>query len=242
MRAWHSVAGAVLVLVLVLGAACHRERPFGPADRLWRLDDFRRLAATEGCGPLPRYGSPQFARMTDLGALDVIDPPGRPVAERMATLVDFVDVERTLLKRYAMACGDPASALAVATTNLELYARLLPLTEAFLATFPPDDPSRDVRLQGLDEMKEGVVDSATGAALMVRGNHYAKPLRDVGHRLGTVLATLRAALAPGALDGAIGNLDVPADDDDDASRRALREELRAALHLAATADAQQPMR
>lgn len=224
-------AGVAVALFVLSASGCRdRARSPGPGDRPWTAADFKRVAATTSCGGLPTFGSPGFARMTDPSAIADVAPPGQPFVTRLPALMDYQVALAAIFKRYAMACGDPRAALVMDAALIELVVLELPLFDQFLAGFAPDDPTYATRVHGRDQVVQGLVAMATGAALTVRGTDFTAPLPGVGLRLGTALARAQALLPADTLAGAVGNLDVPADLDDNAYRRALRTELRAGLH------------
>lgn len=195
--------------------------------------DFQRVAATTSCRDLPAFGSAAFARMTDPAVIANLAPPQQPFMTRIPALMDYQDAMASIFKRYAMGCADPRAALVTDAAMLELVVVELPLLDQFLAGFAPDDPSYAARVHGREQVVQGLVEMATGAALTVRGTDFTAPLPGVGLRLGTALARAQALVPAGTLAGAIGNLDVPEALDDNPYRRALRAELRAGLHAPA---------
>lgn len=218
------VAGIVAPL-----AACRDGTPGGPTDRAWTTADFERVAAASSCAALPTSGSPAFARMTDPHVLDTLVSAEQAPAARLGGLIDYQNALAAITKHYA-SCGDLGGHLAMATALIELMAFELPVADAFVATLPADDPTREVRAGGVAKMREGLQGMATGIALTVRGSRFPRPVPGVGRRLGAALARVVPLMPAGALDGALGNLDVPEDGDDDRNRRALRADIRAGLH------------
>jgi hypothetical protein len=220
----------VVTIVVALAAACGSGPRVGPTDRPWTIADFHQVAGTSSCGRLPSFGSPAFTRMTAPSVPDDLDPPDNPVHVRIPALLDYFETMNAIFKHYVTGCGDVPAALAIMASILEGAVRIAPLMDAMLETFSPDDPTYATRMDGLAQFKQGLVTMATGAALMVRSTNFAAPVPGVGRRLGAALARLKRRLPDGALDSALGNLDVPEGDDDNVHRRALRADIRTGLH------------
>lgn len=220
------------LLALALLAACGNGKsapPPMPGDRPWTVDDFGRLAAGSGCAGLPQPGSPAFDRMIDPSVLAMIDPPGRPVGDRLSSLIDYQGLMSAINKRY-IGCTNADAMLALSVMNLEAAAREIPLVDELAATFSPQDPDYAARMDGLAQMKDGVVSMATGASMVVQGGPFASPMPGVGRRLGVALARARDWIGPVQLAGALASLDVAPDTDPDPNRLAIRREIVDGLH------------
>jgi hypothetical protein len=224
-----SAARALVALALAAAACGRSSKPLPPGDRAWTLADFEKLAAATGCGGLPRPGSAAFHRMTDASVLPAIDPPDRPIDERLGTLLGYQEAVNAIGRRY-YECSTADSVLAMSTLGLEVVVREIPLLDQLRASFSPADADYAERMEGLEQVKRGLVQMTTGAALTVRGSRFTTPLPGIGRRLGEALVVARAWLPPGELDAALGNLDVPPADDSDPNRKAIRAEIYAALH------------
>ncbi len=223
--------GVLLALVLLVSCDRARDRAFGPADRPWTTADFEQLAATQGCGSLPRSGTERFERMIEPAVVATLAPADGSDPQRIPAVLAFVDAVRPIFQRYSD-CRDLVGVLGVNTMMIEATGQMLPLMATFVARFPSDDPSYQARVAGLEQVRAGLVAMARGAALIVTDNEFRAPVPRLGLRLGAALARARTLLPAGALDGAIAGLAADPALDPNPHRRALRADIVAGLGAA----------
>lgn len=194
--------GAILVAALLAGC----DRGGGPSAPVARatLDDYVALAtAAEDCATAPGGDAPAFRAVVDPAALPAA-ADGAPMA-RIDRLAPYGDALADAMRRY-FACGRYLEGLELVTAHFHYFAQMVAATDALLATFAPDDPTYQVRVDGKAEMLAGARQVIGGVGLMLTDLAPAPGLEAIAGRLGAAIAAARAASPPGALDAAIAEL------------------------------------
>lgn len=145
-------------------------------DRTWGADDYTRavnvLTQLEAEDPtlLPRYHSETsgdvFARLIDPDNASFLGKDTLAIEMRVGVALEMQVEVKNLLFLYLR----PASNNVVFDDELAellgyLVASSADLADAmtiFMASLPPDDPNREIRLQGLERMRTGFAEMAAG--------------------------------------------------------------------------------
>ena len=139
-------------------------------DRVWTgrdMDQARKVVsklAGEDASKLPRYESPRsgkvFARITNPDALASFNRPELTVEERLRAVTEYANPLTGVLMVYMLA--DPGGQT-LASEHVELFGislraavLMVPLTEAYLLTIDPNDPTYPTRQIGREGMRQGL--------------------------------------------------------------------------------------
>jgi hypothetical protein len=211
---------AAMAVAGLIGAAPIGDRSLSPdeyrqagvpdAHRRWSAADMAAAlrgltaASEKGTGRLPTLGSARsgalFARLIALENLEPYRKTDTPLDQRMGPALDFQDaangVFRLYLSRGAVEGGYRREVVELTGLTLHTAVVLRGLVRELLPTLKKDDPTYLTRMQGLQQARNGLATSMTGALGML----YDK---DLGHdraRLVTLMAetfpSLMTELAP----------------------------------------------
>jgi hypothetical protein len=126
--------------------------------------------AQKGYGQLPRYKSERsgevFARLTSSQNLDLFRNRTLPLESRFPQLLDYIQASNQVLKLYLagfLKKGVRDSELVeLMGAQLRSSAVMLELVDELLPTIKKDDPTYEVRMKGLDQMRRGLASVVSG--------------------------------------------------------------------------------
>lgn len=145
-------------------------------DRTWSGNDMGRAAmvleslAEKDPRQLPRYHSRQsgevFARMTAAQNLELLRNRSLPVEARLPEALDLVDASNRVMKLYLATfvrkvTGD-SEMVELMGAQLRSTVVILELVDEFLPTLDKNDPSYQVRMSGLKQMRQGLATVVAG--------------------------------------------------------------------------------
>jgi hypothetical protein len=186
------------------------------------LEEIEELAGRveRDCKTAPRWKDPRLGRVTDPRNFAWIVDASVPVADRMERVGAWFGGPNRLMKAYAR-CSMLMEVAVLTAYTLELGAELGELFDAFLETFPPDDPGRKSREEGRRQVTAGQAQMIRSAPLVLRelaaGDRAGAT--ELATRIGAATARLRrdGALIEQAIDG-VRKL---VENEKDAARRAV---------------------
>lgn len=195
-----------------LPSRAYIERGLPAADRDWTGEDYAQAAtvlkslATNDATQLPRYASPTsgavFARIVSLDNLKLY---------RSKTLADpqRVTTAGTLLQNFSQmmviygSVSNPKHAfdselVELFRYTLEVCRDIMPLVEAQAESIPLNDPDRETRLKGREQVREGVASIVSGClrAITDKANYRASELVRLADTLEQTLPGIIPFLPP----------------------------------------------
>ena len=233
-----------------LPVATYVERGVPAIDHPWSAADYGRAAealqqiALNDPALLPRAGSaasgPLFARMAGPEAFAALDKEDEGLMARVGLGVDAMESVPRVFALYIepMAKGRSLDVEAVAfeALLLRLTARVVDVAEQARAAIPTEDPNREARVAGFNQMRRGAASSfEAGLATLGERNVYrrAELVKLVAALEETLPPTLKALL-PEARRDLPSRIRKMAADEKDPDIKAALERLSAALPAAAT--------
>lgn len=218
-------------------------------DRIWSAHDLTQAVqvleklSQQGSRSLPRYKSERsgqiFARMTAAENLALLKSPDTPIAVRLPMAAEIQQQQVNLLKIYLNAFLKRqvrgAELLELQVSNLRVSQSMTDLAREFLPTLDPNDPTYEVRMKGVEQMKHGMSEQVAGSlqTMEERENYAAEDLQRYIESLQEILPTIISYLSPAAQTETMATLDRLCNDSthSDLHRqlKRLREKARAAL-------------
>ncbi len=132
-------------------------------DKPWTAADFDqaltvlRDATTDHRERLPRFQGPKSGAVFAKLIADLPDDSGNPIADRFAAHVQHYGAVNQISKLYMQNALDAPTRewIELMGSIMREAAMLSTSADAFMATIPADDPSREARLDGLAKMRDG---------------------------------------------------------------------------------------
>jgi hypothetical protein len=217
------------------------ERAWGGTEMTTASTRLQSLAA-EHPEQLPRFQSPRsghtFARIVAADNLAFFRQTTVPLSSRLPAVIEFMDSFNAIFKLYLQAfkahLAPSAELIELAGAQLRLCQTSTELTDEFVATLSRDDPRYEVRMAGLEQMRQGlaeVVDGVLTTLTEVDVYPRAERLTLLGYCRAT-LPSIVPKLAPGSQVEVLERLDALAADprlaDLHQSIGALRDQVRSA--------------
>lgn len=139
------------------------DQRWGAAEMAQAAEVLTRISQADA-GQLPRYQSPQsgalFARLTADENLAPYRDTSKPINDRMGAAIEMMQATNQVLKLYVAALysqnvGD-REIIELTGGILRISVMMTQLIDEFVPTLDPQDPTWDVRMQGLKRMKQGL--------------------------------------------------------------------------------------
>jgi hypothetical protein len=182
-------------------------------DRFWLGDDYaqallvlKSLAASDAT-QLPRYGSPAsgpvFARIVSRDNLRLALTSALPEEQRLTAAAAIMQNLGQITVVYASATTSSqvfdSELVELMGYLLEVSREMLPLTEAVVASVPVDAPSREARVKGLDQVRQGTAGIASGCltTLTDKKSYRVSELVRLAETMEKTLPLLMPFLPPG---------------------------------------------
>lgn len=208
-------------------------------------DALKVLTALARGGPqkLPRYKSGRsgdvFSRLTSRSNLQRYRDRGRPLDERVEEAMGFMKAIKELFNLYTAAFSSKAvgdsEVVEQVGSLLRTTALMFELVDEFLPTLRKDDPTYEVRMEGLAKMKRGFADVITGSLVILTEKglyRAAERVRLIGY-MKEALPPIIPKLTPGsraAVSARLARMDRgPALEELQPALRELRRRVEAAL-------------
>ncbi len=145
-------------------------------DREWSGNDMVKAEkvltslAKKGYRHLPRYKSERsgevFARLTSRQNLDLFRNRSVPLEGRMPQALNYIGANNQILKLYLSAFlkndTTDSDIVELMAAQLRSMVVMLELVDELIPTIKKDDPSYQVRMQGLEKMKLGLASVVAG--------------------------------------------------------------------------------
>ena len=152
-------------------------------DRDWSGDDLTRAESVlsglskRGYQILPKYQSDRsgavFARMTSVQNLTLLRNKSQSVDARFPQAIEYYDAGGRICKLYLAAYLKQGvkenELIELMGMQLRLAVVMLELVDEFLPTLKQNDPTYQSRLQGLEQMKQGLASVVAGSLQTLRG-------------------------------------------------------------------------
>jgi hypothetical protein len=183
-------------------------------DREWSGDDMARAAKTleslaqKGYRQLPRYKSERsgevFARLTSPQNLDGFKNRTLPLEARFPESLNYLQGSNAVLKLYLAGYLKKevrdTELIELVGALLRTTAVMLELVDEFLPTIKKDDPTYQVRMQGLDQMRRGLASIVAGSlkTLTERESYRASELVKLVGYMQETMPVIVPRLPPGA--------------------------------------------
>jgi hypothetical protein len=172
-----------------LTAEQYVERGLPAIDRVWAPADVVQVAKIFGTftaaqyRDLPRYESQRsgkvFARITSPRNIEILEDPTWPLKMRLEQALGYIQGNKQLLKVYMSALANKdvggTELVELMGSHLRMTVTLLKLVDEFVPTLDKNDPTYPVRMQGLEQMKQGLA-----ARLDIPFSHAAGKLTAAG--------------------------------------------------------------
>jgi hypothetical protein len=185
-------------------AGLHIDEPWSAAEYTTAASILKSVTADHR-ERLPRFRGTKSGPVFDKLLADLPDDRGQPVAERFGAHVQRYDAVNTISKLYVenQFAAVPREYIELSGALLREATVLTRDADAFLASFGPDDPKREVRLAGFAKMKAGYGMMLLGGLLIARESRV--PMADRVAMIRHVTAAL-PTLFPEAPAEAQGNI------------------------------------
>jgi hypothetical protein len=196
-------------------------------DRAWSGPDFTRAAeglsrlAAHNPRALPRYQSERsgavFSRITSTQNFEIIVDPSLPISARMPTAMEQMQSLNSIMKTYlaihAQGAISFSETVELLGASLRLIQRVIPMVEKFATTLYKNDPTYEVRLAGIEQMKVGFAQVVTGTIYTFEDSSLSLEQRQrLLSYLSETLPQLIAFLPAGSRQEIVQRLVVLADD------------------------------
>ncbi|MEX0717890.1 MAG: hypothetical protein WD066_14950 [Planctomycetaceae bacterium] len=191
-------------------------------DRVWSAGDLQSALkalseiAAQDPGLLPRFDSKRsgatFGRMTAAENLELLKDRSLPLAVRMpmgiATLETTGELTKLYLDGFARNAIGGVEMVELMGIMFRSAEAVVVLVDEFLPTLPPDDPDREVRQAGLEQMKRGMGTMIAGGltTLTEDGFSTADRIRLAGYLRETV-PTIAGSLSKASQSEILRRLD-----------------------------------
>jgi hypothetical protein len=158
-------------------APAYLQRGIPPTDRNWTPKDYEQAEAAlkklgaEDSTTLPRYQSPAsgavFARIVSRENLRALRVGGQDLGQRMDATGNLIEKVSRVLLVYATASSGgtvlDAELIELIRFTLEISSDLNRLAEAYSRLLPADDPNREARMKGREEVRQGLSKIVNGS-------------------------------------------------------------------------------
>jgi len=155
------------------------------ADRAWAGADMARAALSlskivqSDATQLPRYKSSQsgaiFARLTAAENLELFRNTSLPIEQRLPDALKYMESCNSICKLYLAAFNQQAvgdsELIELLGSQLRLVKVMFELVGEFLPTIDKNDPSYQVRMNGLAQMKSGMAMVVAGSLETLTESH-----------------------------------------------------------------------